>query len=140
MGKVKFISPIKQILGKLSKRDSVYYRRLTSGSDVVFSVKREQSKVSGLSPRRRLTCDLMTFVSQAVSDEIRHRRQVWEDDFEYYKKDCELFAGMRSFARLRDYVFHILYLAVIEYFRDEIGKEEEEDGTGEMSDDNPENE
>jgi len=121
MGKVRFISPIKQILGKLSKRDSVYYRRLTRGSDVVFSVKREQSKVSGLSPRRRLTCDLMTFVSQAVSEEIRRNRSVWEEDFRIYERDCRLFSDMRSFARLRDYVFHIIYVAVIEYFRDEIG-------------------
>ena len=123
MGKVKFISPIHQILGKLSKKDKVYYRRLSSGSELVYAVKMQTGRVAELPPKKRLACDLMTFVSQAVSDEIRQRRQLWEDDFEYYKKDCRLFTGMRSFARLRDYVFHIIYLAVIEYFRDEIGGE-----------------
>ena len=120
MAKVKFISPIRRILGKLCKKDRVYYRRLTSGSDLVYAVKTQPGKVAELPPKKRLACDLMTFVSQAVSNEIRTRRKVWEEDFRYYEKDCNLFTGMRRFARLRDYVYHIIYVAVIELFREEL--------------------
>ena len=108
MAEIKLIHPLAAIHGKLSKKDDIYYS-VRHGKQIGV---RLQERVDNPTDTQNQHRQRMRECNLVVNNLLTHHRDRYYQQWQDYERNLTAAGGptaKRSFSRLRDYVYSIVY-------------------------------